>query len=237
MNNISAQMLEFSSREEQSMVLARIVAARLRAAIKLKGQATLVVSGGSTPVPMFEALAQLQLNWEKVTVLLADERQVADTHHDSNTRLVRQHLLKAEASNAISLPLWNDTLTPEENLDATTLRLKELADPFNVVILGMGNDGHTASLFPCADKESLKHSLDRSSNKDCALMYPTTAPHGRITLTLPRLLRAEQLVLHITGQEKQDVLKTAFTDDNISHMPIRAFLRQEHNPIHVFWAE
>ena len=235
--NSHTRELTFSSREEQSMVLARVIAAQLRSGIERNNKATLVVSGGSTPIPMFESLSQLPLAWDKVTVLLADERQVAIDHEDSNTRLVQKHLLQAEAASATYLPLWDSIQEVDQNLARCEQQTGSLAEPFDVVVLGMGNDGHTASLFPCADRELLTKAMDLNNSQNCATLTPATAPHQRITLTLQRLLNAKQHILHISGAQKKRVLQDALDGDDIYAMPIRAFLQVSDAALDVYWAE
>lgn len=235
MNN--TRVYQFADRGELSHVLAQVVAARLRAVIAAKGFATLVVSGGSTPIPMFECLAKQSLAWKDVTIMLADERQVAEEHKDSNSQSVRRHLLQAEAAEAKYTALWNEQLSEEDNLAVTERTLSEISTRFDIVILGMGDDGHTASLFPCADKGSLHAAMDRESSKNCALIKPATAPHGRITQTLKRLLFADQVLLHIVGKEKQTVLKQAMQGHDELAMPIRAFVNNASMAMDVFWSE
>ena len=130
--------------------LADITAARLRAAVSARGAASLVVSGGRTPAPMFRALRACELPWERVTVTLADERWVPADAADSNERMVRAELLQGAAAAARFVGLVNAAPTPEAGRAATDAALRAIPRPFDVVMLGMGNDGHTASLFPDA---------------------------------------------------------------------------------------
>jgi 6-phosphogluconolactonase len=106
--------------------------------------------------------------------------------------------------------------------------------PFTTVLLGLGHDGHTASLFPCAAQ--LATATDRRSKKRCMAITPQTAPHERMTLTLPTLLRAEEIILHITGSEKKAVLDKALAAGPPEAMPIRFILNQEGVPVTAYWA-
>ncbi|MBN4068984.1 6-phosphogluconolactonase, partial [Desulfotalea psychrophila] len=111
--------------------------------------------------------------------------------------------------------------------------------PFDVLLLGMGNDGHTASLFPGAAKLPL--ATDMHSGKICVGIAPVTAPHERMTLTLPVILESKQIILHITGQNKKDVLEQAFGEGLMEEMPIRFILRnqtqKQKNNFKIYWAK
>ncbi|MBX2826328.1 MAG: 6-phosphogluconolactonase, partial [Gammaproteobacteria bacterium] len=186
--------------------LATDVAAMLAAGIRDRGRATIAVSGGSTPLPFFQALSRKPLDWSSVTVTLADERWVDPDHADSNERLVRQELLVAEASAATLLGLYQPIDEPEDALSSLDAQLRSLL-PFDVVILGMGDDGHTASLFPGAD--GLQDALDLQRDVYCAAMVPGTAKHKRMSLTLKALVATQHLLVHITGETKRSVLEYA----------------------------
>ena len=181
--------------------LAADVAASLRAALDERGQASLVVSGGSTPAAMFDRLARERLDWSRVGVTLADERAVPPDHEDSNERLVRTRLLVDEAAAARFTALYR----PDGDLARVAAALDALAHPFDVVLLGMGTDGHTASLFP--DAPELETAL--ASDETVVEVRPPSTPHRRITLTRRALLDARRCVLHVTGAAKRDVLEAA----------------------------
>lgn len=213
--------------------LAVDVADNLRAGIAGRGYATLVVSGGSTPVPFFKALSDTKLEWNSVTVLLADERWVGPEHPDSNERFVRQHLLINEAGTARFVSLKNDAATPEDGWSEAEKAMAEVKRPFDVVILGMGEDGHTASLFPQAD------GLDKAIAKGCGRatwpMNPISVEQARMTLTLDCLLDTRHLYLHITGDEKRAVYRKAATVDPAVY-PIAAVIKAAADRLKVYWA-
>lgn len=192
-----------ADRDELAQTLATIVAADLANALSEREQATLAVSGGSTPKPFFEALSQVDLDWSRILITLVDERWVDDTHADSNARLVHNHLLTGRAAGAqfIGLKTPGADVFAAETQSAEQLQAFEQAD---VIVLGMGTDGHTASFFPGAS--TLDAALDPESNLRCIGVRPPAAPHDRMTLTLSLLLRAKKLYLHVTGIEKRKLL-------------------------------
>lgn len=224
----------FDDRETLAAKLAASVAADLEAAIASRGDATLVVSGGSTPRPFFQALARRPLDWDRVTVTLADERWVASEDEASNEALVRRELLVAEAAAARFLPLKNAAATPEEGRDACEAALSELRRPFDVLVLGMGGDGHTASLFP--EAAELAAGLDPEGSRLCLAVRPRMAPHPRMSLTLPALLASRRIVLHLTGEEKLGVYERALRAGAEEELPIRGVLRRSADRVELWWA-
>ncbi len=205
--------------------IARQIAGELRESIAARGHATLAVSGGKSPIALFERLREQALDWSQVTVLLVDERCVPHDHADSNTALVRQHLLQGPAAPASFASLF-DTVPTDLN-DAALLdlvatanqRMSAIPFPLDVVVLGMGEDGHTASLFPAAP--GLDQAL--TSAGPMAWVRPATAPHARLTLTLPVLLAARHLHLSIAGEAKRKVYQEATQASNPA-LPISLLL-------------
>jgi 6-phosphogluconolactonase len=225
---------EFKDPPTLVAALAGEVADLLRDGIRERGQASLVVSGGSTPVPFFAALSAQALDWQQVAVTLADERWVDPTEADSNEHLVRQHLLQNQAAAARFVGFKNGAPTAVQGEKECGDRLALLPRPFDVLILGMGNDGHTASLFPQAAR--LGEALDMDSGKLCLAITPQAAPHERMTLTLPVLLQSRRIILHIVGADKRAVYERALAHGPVAEMPIRAVLGQTIAPVTVFWA-
>lgn len=225
---------EFKDSTTLAAALAAQVAELLRAGIKEQGRASLVVSGGATPLPFFEALSELALAWPQVTITLADERWVDPDDAASNEHLIRRHLLQNQAAKARFVGLKTEAATAAQGEKECAARLDLLPQPFDVLILGMGNDGHTASLFPQAAR--LGAALAPDSGKLCLAITPPGAPHERMTLTLPALLHSCQIFLHITGVEKRAVYERALANGPVAEMPIRAVLHQNAAPVTVFWA-
>lgn len=209
----------FEAREALAETLAHDVAEELERAIEAKGKATLAVSGGTTPKLFFEKLSEADLPWGRVTVTLVDERQVPETSERSNARLVREHLLKNKAAAARFVPLYG-------NAEA------EKAAGFDVAVLGMGSDGHTASFFPGGDK--LAQALDSGSRERLIEIKAPGAGEPRLTFTLPVLEAAGRLKLHIEGAEKKKVLDKALADGPEVEMPVRAVLRSA-TPLTLYW--
>jgi len=213
--------------------LADDVAEILRQAIGQRGSATLVVSGGSTPRPFLQALSGRTLNWSAVTVTLADERWVDADHADSNERFVYQHLLTGEAASATFLPLKNEHSSAHEGRASCEAALAGLNWPVDVVILGMGEDGHTASMFP--DSPGLDAARSRDNLNRCMPIDPPGFPIGRMTLTLAALCHCHHLMLHITGERKRDVLADALANSDTLELPVATLMRSVPRP-RVYWA-
>lgn len=213
--------------------LAAAVAQQLRDGIAARGEAVLAVSGGRTPERFFAALAQQSLDWAKVTVTLVDDRWVPLDSPRSNEALLRRSLLQGPASAARLAGLVTAAKTPEGGLAEVTARIAALPRPFDAVVLGMGADGHTASFFPGGDR--LAEAIDSAGP---ALVLPMLAPGAgepRITLTLPLIVAARAVYLHIEGQDKAAVLAAAQQDGPPAEMPVRAVLRHRAAGLDVYW--
>ncbi|MGY0553096.1 6-phosphogluconolactonase [Vreelandella sp. 2A-K22] len=217
------------ARQQLAEQLAEAVFQGLQDDLNHQERVLLVVSGGSTPVPFFKALAAKSLPWERVDVTLADERWVDEQSSDSNAKLVREHLLQGEASAATFIPLTCSAATPEEGVDEVAKQTETLAWPASVVILGMGGDGHTASLFP----DSPELTLALATEELLVAVRTPSQPQPRITFSADRLHQARRHILHITGDDKRAVLAKALSGDDVRQLPIRAFLTC---PLAIYWA-
>ncbi len=224
----------FPDRETAAVELAETIGEQLNAGIDANGRASLAVSGGTTPKALFERLSGMDLEWSHVVITLVDERWVAATDEDSNERLVRHHLLKHKAAAATFIGLKNEAASASAGEKECERRLESVPRPFDVLVLGMGADGHTASLFPGAKK--LARACDMNATQSCLGIAPLSAPHERMTLTLPAILDAAQIFLHLTGPDKKDVLAQAQADGPPEKMPIRYILRQQTTPVAIYWA-
>ena len=220
------------SGDELAGQLAQDVAALLQESIDKHGKASLVVSGGSTPLAFLNKLSMIEIRWDKATVTLADERWVGTDHKDSNDKFVHTHLLRGPAAAARFVSMKNDAATPEQGWADCEAAMAAIGQPFNVVVLGMGGDGHTASLFP--DTEALADAIAPGCGKLTWPVRPPVAPHPRMSLTLDALVASDTLILHITGTEKQAVYQSALTSEP-SVYPIAAVIRSCPE-LRVYWA-
>lgn len=224
----------FTDCQAQALALAERVATTLRAALEQRGHALLAVSGGSTPKAFFDHLSRETLDWTRVQVTLVDERWVPESDARSNARLVKSLLLQHAASAASFVPLYVDAPTPEEGLAASRARIDALALPFDAVVLGMGDDGHTASFFPGGDH--LAEALDLDGRERVLPMRAACAGEPRITLTLPALLQTQSLYLLVAGASKRELLADARLGLGAARdYPVRAVLTQQRVPVAVYW--
>jgi 6-phosphogluconolactonase len=207
---------DFADGRALAETLAADVAGALRLRLARQPQSALAVSGGRTPVLFFAALARQDLDWHRVTVMPVDERCVPEADARSNARLIRSHLMVERAAAAAFLSLNDAT---EEDVQSIT--------PFAAVVLGMGEDGHTASFFPgspqLADCLAGARLIER--------VEAPGVPEARLTLTLPVLLGADFLALHVEGAGKRAVLGRAVDDDVL---PIHAVLARRAD-VRVYW--
>ncbi len=197
----------YPDRDMLALDLADQLAGELAAALGHQDRVLFAVPGGTTPGPVFDALSAVHLDWDRVDIVLTDERWVPETSPRSNTALLRQRLLKDQAASANLLALRADTATPEGSLTTLADALRPHL-PIDVLVLGMGTDMHTASLFPGADR--LADALDPHAPELMAMRAPG-APEPRITLTAPVLRGAVSTHILIMGQDKRDALDHART--------------------------
>lgn len=221
-----------SDRASASLAAAGHLAEALRGQLARQPEAALVVSGGSTPLHCFEALSKAALPWHQVTLVPSDERWVGPDDAASNENMIRQVLMTDRASAARLLPLYDPQATIESRCADLDRSFTALPLPFAAALLGMGADGHFASLFPDAD--NLAAGLADDQTRFCLPIRSRASPYPRVSLTLTALSRSEQIILLMFGSAKQAVYEQARSSDE--RFPISHLLRQEKTPVRVIWA-
>ena len=230
---MSSSRRDFESAEALDAALSERLIDGLAAAIEARGEAVLAVSGGRTPAGLFKRLRDAPLDFSKVIITLSDERCVAVDHPDSNAQMVQRLLLQNNASQAQFIPLYDSALDLVGQTQALNARFQALPS-FDAVVLGMGLDGHTASLFPGAD--GLSDAMDPSSHTAAVALQPSTAPHTRLSLTAARLLNTRSLFLHVTADEKLQLLNLIEDGVGVTQYPVGLFLAHKDPLPQVYWA-
>lgn len=227
----------FKSGDEMLAAMVKETIERLEFAIATRGHASIAVAGGRFPKPLFQTLSTARLDWAKVTVTLGDDRWVGLDDDQSNEKLVRDNLFINEAQNARFVSLKTADSNPEDAVETVSARLRtEMHWPLDIVFLGMGDDGHTASLFPSSTPEALDKGLYPKHGELVAAARPTVSPVPRISMTLPAILNARYIGIHITGQSKWSTFETAKNGTVIEEMPVRAILQQNDVPVDLWWS-
>lgn len=220
----------FADGAQAAADLATRIATLLTDAIATRGTASIALSGGRSPKPVLEALAATPLDWSKAVVTLVDERWVAPDAPDSNERLLRETLLTGPAAAARFVPMKNDAPDAYAGQASVEAAFATIPWPLDIVLLGMGEDGHTASLFPQAAE--LADGL--SSAARTIAVTPPAAPHQRLSLTASAILAARHIFLQIGGDAKRAVYMRACGDGPVEQFPIRIALHQDSTPVEVW---
>jgi 6-phosphogluconolactonase len=223
---------EFDTRADAAIAAGKRITNALHRRLETDESAAIVVSGGSTPAPVYSYMAHKELDWHRVHVLLSDERWVAADHPDSNENMLRTALERSRAAYAQIVPFVDLTKSIDKRCSELNEEIGSLPLPFTSVLLGMGDDGHFASLFP--DASELPQALDLQSPDSFVPVATASSPYPRISMTLAALLRSDEILLLISGAEKRDVLERAAAPG--SELPVSHLLRQLRVPVDVFWA-
>ena len=221
----------FQNRQETARQLANHLADRLRFALARGQDPLLILSGGQSPIETFNLLSRADLSWERVWVTLSDERWVPEYHPDSNAGMLRREFLINQAAACRFTPLYSDTRSPLDGSADTAAALDKLPATATVTLLGMGDDGHTASLFPGAP--DLDAILASPASVE-AVFPPGTEP--RLTLTPKRLLATDEVDLLIFGQQKLDVFERARQTASVNDLPVSLLTRQTQVPVRLYWS-
>ena len=195
----------FSNIEQLSQAFADFAATTLQNTLAHKPQATLVIPGGNTPRYYLPALAKCKLRWDRITVTLSDERWVDVTDEQSNEHLVKQHLMNHLPANTRFVGLKTHHDNPFDAIDEIHQRLDRLPLPLSLTVLGLGEDGHIASLFPGMNP-------DLTDTRHCVAVAPPTAPSLRVSLSLKMLANSEYIAVVVTGESKRRLLDRLTTN-------------------------
>ena len=222
----------FNNKAQLESELAEEISQTLEQEIKKNGKATLLVSGGSTPKKLYEILSNIGIDWTNVSIGLVDERFVATDTDESNELLIKSTLLKNKASKAKFIGLVFNTEDYDQNLNLAISENKPFYKSITCSILGMGLDGHTASLFPNSKEVYTDDSI--FGDKMIINTEATSEPSKRISYTKSKLLSSKHLFLYFNGKEKLDVFNSAKQNQNASTKPISAFIHQSIISLNVF---
>jgi len=234
MSNTNAELKCFESAHALETEVASDIASELMRAITARGAASLLVSGGHSPAGLFQKLCTRALNWSRVSIGLIDERWVEPSDPGSNERLVRGMLLRDQAAAARFLGLKNPAPSPELGAAAAWSASAYMPRPVDVTVLGMGDDGHTASLFP--GSPNLIAALDLKNPAGFIAMSSPSPPYARLSLNLSALLNSRRILIFLMGEAKWRTYAAASGAGPVEEMPVRAVLRQTKVPVEVVWA-
>ncbi|MDJ0917959.1 MAG: 6-phosphogluconolactonase [Woeseiaceae bacterium] len=222
----------FESREAASISAADFLASCMERRLEQQRRASFIITGGSSPGRCYEALSEKELDWDRVDIVLSDERWVPADHEDSNERQARQTLMQGNAAAATLHPMYSAEADIKVRVEELNAELRMLPIPFSVALLGMGEDGHFASLFP--DANDLESGLSADHPELCMAVNTKASPHPRLSLTMSAISRSDAIVLLIFGEAKKTVIEKAKAGD--MSYPVTRLLRQKKAPVHVYWA-
>lgn len=222
----------YNDRQQLVSDLNQHLVAHLTQALHRREQATLILPGGSTPIPLFDLLAQQKLEWPRITLLLTDERWLASDHPDSNEGRIRTHILNKTPARFISL--YSGDAQPEAGEKIIEQRLRTLNWPADICVLGMGEDGHIASLF--AEAAEFAHGMSEHNSALCLSTRPPQAAHARLSLTLNALLNSREIIIFIQGENKKKLYESARNNVNRISLPVGFILHRSTVPIHIYWS-
>lgn len=232
MNEITEN--KYESRDLLTEDLSRQVIDILSISIDERDFASMLLSGGTTPAPLYEKMSNADLNWSKIWFGPTDERWVNSEHDDSNEKLIRDTLLKNKASVAHYCSLKSDHDDPFLGQALSRENISKLPLPFDIVLLGMGEDGHVASLFPGLGGTMAAMSPD--NDHMCAAIIKPNGDVARMTMTLNNLLTAKRIFLLFYGAKKLEIYQDA-KKTKTDLLPVSSILHQTVVPVSLYWAE
>jgi 6-phosphogluconolactonase len=231
---IEAEWWEYDSAEEMAEAVAGDIGFIIESALDARGEALIAVPGGKTPLPIYQELAKAKLNWKKVTIIPTDDRLVPLTDDKSNIRAIAQSFLPTGAR---VFPITSDIADYKLAGNSANAKLSELKFPLDLAWIGVGADGHTASIFPGPD---LEDALNAPNGRHAVGVMPDPlppeAPVARVTLTRSAILSARTVLITVTGDEKKELLEQAIEDGHSSKLPIGRVLAEAEQPIDIHWA-
>ncbi|MCF6173515.1 MAG: 6-phosphogluconolactonase [Campylobacteraceae bacterium] len=225
---------KFANPDELASNLAQEICKILSQKIDKKGKATLVLSGGNTPKKLFLKLNDCDIEWDKVTISLCDERWVDNKSSDSNENLVKIYLLKNKAEKAKFIGMYQQNKTIEDAKENFEKIIKEKLEPFDVIVLGMGIDGHTASLFP--NNQNFKEAFGLENPNSTLIVNQKNIKFQRLSLTRAAILKSKYIFIHFEGKKKLDIYNLALKTKDISQYPINSILNQNLKNVEVYFA-
>ena len=232
---IEAEWWDYDSAEEMADAVAGDIGFIIESALDARGTSLIALPGGETPKPIFDKLAAKSFPWKQVTIVPTDERLVPMDDERSNVRAIAKAFLPVGAR---VIPIAADIADYRLAGNSADARLQDLPWPPDLVWLGMGEDGHTASIFPGPD---LQDALDApKARRAVGVMpdpMPEDAPVARITLTRAAILSARTVLITITGDDKRALLEQAIADGQSSKLPIGRVLAELDQPIDIHWTE
>ena len=222
----------FANRSLASQAAARRIASAIGDSLVDAPEIAIIVTGGSSPINCYELLAETDLPWARVHVILSDDRCVPIEHEASNEGMIMRLLLTGHAANANLVPIYKRGLTPNEQCRFLGEELDSLPLPFSISLLGMGVDGHVASLFP--DFAELESGLELCGEDRCVAVETKASRYPRISLTMATLVQSRETLLLFFGDDKREVYERAKLVSG--DYPVSRLLQQEQTPVRVFWA-
>jgi 6-phosphogluconolactonase len=221
------QLHKYTSAQQQAQAISEQLKHLIEQLLTTQSQVTLALSGGKSPIAIFTQLSHYNLAWDRINLTLVDERFIPTSHEDSNEKLVRQHLLinQAQVANFVGLVTSDNIL---QSVNNANLQIKHI----DIAILGMGEDGHTASIFPCCPELNSAINLELMPEK-YIITTPTSAKYQRIGLSLAGILEIKHLLISINGDAKLSILQQASSQLSIVY-PISQVLTRRPD-CQVFW--